>query len=203
MVLNNLNQQFVIWFPPNWVYPEVEDVWMPVIRRMGLPYNTIEDFLNAQIQSLGLPGASMNNVTQQNGLMQVEKRAGFDIEHKMKKDITLTMKLSESYVTYFIMRQIMDFYYRIGEGAKELYLPSIRISLLDDAGYETISFNFYELTFNSLSDLSLTYASTIASNNTFTAGFHYNFLDVYYRDPMNPELLVSSNNPQKLQSLQF
>jgi hypothetical protein len=47
MVLNNLSQNFAIWLSPNTFYPEVNDLWKPLFKRLYLPYVTVEDFFNS------------------------------------------------------------------------------------------------------------------------------------------------------------
>ena len=60
MLLNNLDQAFVISIDYNWFYPEVIDKWLPILQRMYLPYVRLEDFFNAQIQSINFPGVTEN-----------------------------------------------------------------------------------------------------------------------------------------------
>ena len=43
-VLNNKQQMFIVQFPSNFWYDEVVEKWTPMIERMRLPYNNINDF---------------------------------------------------------------------------------------------------------------------------------------------------------------
>ncbi|MBO6272620.1 hypothetical protein J6O48_07550 [bacterium] len=43
----------------------------------------------------------------------------------------------------------------------ELYMPNITVSLLDDGGFETVSYCYQQLTPTSLSDLSMSYAARL------------------------------------------
>jgi len=61
----------------------------------------------------------------------------------MDKSLTLTIKLSESYMTWMIARQQMDLYYRFGEGLKDLYFPPINITILDEGGFENLTYTYY------------------------------------------------------------
>jgi len=47
MLLNNLDQNFVISLDYNWFYPDVTQKWMPILERMWIPMVTLEDFFNA------------------------------------------------------------------------------------------------------------------------------------------------------------
>ena len=55
MVLNNKPQMFTVFFPSNFFYPEVNKKWELIIEKMRLPYQSIDDFMNAQIQSVTFP----------------------------------------------------------------------------------------------------------------------------------------------------
>ncbi len=182
MLLNPLSQNFVIWFPANFFYSEVVKLWTPVFKRMFLPYLTIEDMFNSQITNLSFPSVNSNTVTQQNQNYQITKRSGRQLDQDMNKDLTLTIKLSESYMTYFIARQQMDLYLKYGANQKALYFPPINVTILDEGGFENITYTYFQLTPTNLSDFDLSYAAKPGSFNTFTWGFKYNYFDIYYRD---------------------
>ena len=76
MVLNNLPQNFAVYFPQNFFYREVHDRWMPIIKKMLLPYMSVEDYMNAQIQSIDLPQINMQSQSQQAGRYTLLKRPG-------------------------------------------------------------------------------------------------------------------------------
>lgn len=131
---------------------------MPVLKRRYLPYNTLEDFINAQITSVNFPGINSSPVTQTIGHYTIQKRPGTAVDSTgVSKNITLSIKNTESYIAYFVLRQQMDYFLKIGSEAKvgQLYMPDIVISLLDDGGFETVSYVLRQLTMTSLSDLSL------------------------------------------------
>lgn len=183
MVLNNLSASFCIWLQPNTFYPEVNELWKPQFRRMYLPYLTLEDFFNSQITQISFPSVSSSNVQQKAQNYSINKRPGLQLNHQMDKTFTLTVKLSESYITYFMARQQFDLFLKFGENAKELYMPPISVTILDDGGFETVTYTYHELTPVGLSDFDLSYAARPGTFNTFTWTFSYNYFDIYYRDP--------------------
>lgn len=183
MVLNNLSQNFAIWIDPQFIYQPVIDTWMPVIRRQHFVYNGLVDFLNSQITAISFPSVQAPGVVQGNQNYQITKRPGRQLDHLMAKTLTLTMKLSESYLTYFICRQQFDYFLRFGkEYASDLYLPPISITILDDAGFETITYTYNQLTPTNISDFDLSYSARPGTFNTFTWEFAYNYFDIWYRD---------------------
>ena len=182
MVLNNLSQNFAIYWMPNTFYPEVIDLWKPQLKRHFMPYLTLEDFFNSQITSISFPSISSTSVSQRVQNYPIAKRPGLQLDHQMKKTFTLTIKLSESYISYFMARQQFDLFLQYGENAKELYMPPLSITILDDGGFETITYTYNQLTPIGLSDFDLSYAAKPGTFNTFTWEFAYNYFDIWYRD---------------------
>lgn len=194
MLLNPLSQNFVIWLSSNFFYPEVVKVWQPVFKRLYLPYVTLEDMFNAQISSISFPQISLSNVTQQLQNYQLTKRGGKQLDQSMPKSLTLTVKLTEGHMAYFMMRQQIDLYLKYGSAYKDLYMPPVNVTILDDGGVENISYTYYQLTPSSLSDYELSYAAKPGSFNTFTVGFTFNYFDIWYRDQNGNRVIINSED---------
>ena len=194
MVLNNLSQNFAIYIDPNFIYQPVIDTWMPIIRRQHYPYVTLVDFLNSQITQISFPSVSTPAVLQGSQNYQISKRPGRQLDHMMSKTFTLTIKLSESYLSYFICRQQYDLFLRYGkEYASSLYFPPVSISILDDGGFEMITYTYNQLTPTSISDFDLSYSARPGTFNTFTWEFAYNYFDIWYRDDTNRREKLSTS----------
>lgn len=187
MILNNLAQQFIIYFDPNTIYPEVNKLWMPIIKKNAFPFLTMEDFLGSCIQAIDFPAFSASNVSQNLGHYKVTKRTGFEMDAAMSKTINITFKLTESYMSYFILRHQFDLYLKY-YSVQDLYWGPIKMALLDDAGFESIIYSFNQITPASISNISLSYAARVSQYNTFTMEFNYNYFDIWYRNPVNADL---------------
>ena len=175
---------------------------MPVVKRKYLPYNTMEDFINAQITQINFPGINASPVGQTIGPYNIQKRPGFSVDSTgINKQITLSIKNTESYIAYFVLRDQMNYFLKIGEQARvgmgQLFMPDIIVSLLDDGGFETACYVLKHLTMTSLSDLNLQYSAQIGQFNTFTASFVYSFYDVYTVDENGRKLISEPVFPQK------
>lgn len=181
MVLNNKPQMFAISFPSNFFYPEVKKRWEPLVERMRLPYQSIDDFMNAQIQSIQFPNLNMPTSVQQRWQYEVTYPGGKELEPLIGKSLNITFKLTESYLSYWIMWDQIDTYLHYVHhhtDKKNCWMEPIFLSFLSDAGFELVKFIFREITPTSLSDLNLSYAAQIASYNTFTLGLNYNLFSV-------------------------
>lgn len=190
MLLNPLDQNFVIALDYNWFYPDISMKWLPIMHRLYLPYVTCEDFFNANITSINFPGINSNTVNQQGRLYKIEKRPGNQVDQIIDKTLTLTVKTTESYISYFMARHQFDLFLRLGQ-TTDLYLPDISVSLLDDGGFETITYRYQQLTPVSLGDISMSYAARMGQFNTFTWQFKYNYYDVYLRGENGDRELIS------------
>ena len=151
------------------------------MRRQWLCYNTVEDFMNSQISSVTFPGFSTQNVQQNIGMNPIQKRPAQQTDEVIDKTLTLTIKTTESLLSYFICRSQYSEFLKLGRHMP-LYMPDIRISLINDGGFETFTYVYRELTPTNISQLDLSYAARLGQFNTFTWQFSYNFYDIWTTD---------------------
>lgn len=177
-MLNNQPQMFRIYFQPNYFYPEVNEVWKNVVLRMPHQYMSIEDFMNAQIKSISFPAISGNTKSQQLGQYEIDKRPGKPVGAILNKTFNLSIKLTESYATYLIMRQQYTLYLKLIE-TKELYWPPVILEFLNDSGHAYYRSVYGQITPNSMSELSLNYSATLAQHTEFSMNFNFNYLEEY------------------------
>ena len=77
------------------------------------------------------------------------------------------------------------------------------VSLLDDGGFETVSYVYKQLTMFSISDLNLQYSAQLGNFNTFTCQFAYNFYDVYLTDDQGRHRISTDYIVQKDADFEF
>ena len=187
MVLNNKPQMFTAYFPSNFFYKEVEDKWGAFVERMKLPYRTVCDFMNSQIQSVNFPGFNMEVSEQGREQYNVVYPGGKEYEAIVGKDLNIVFKLTESYLSYFILLDQIWWYLRYadtvaGEPAevkKPVWMEPFHLRFLSDAGFGMTGFVFQEITPKSLTELQLSYAAQAATYNTFTLTLSYNRFMVF------------------------
>jgi len=195
MNLNCLSQSFCISLSPNWIYPEVSETFLPVLRRTGTPFDCLDDFMNANITAMSFPSFASQTFEQMNKQRPVQKRGALSIDKLADKSFTLTFKCTESYLSYFIMVQQFDWFLKVGnqELTKPLYMGNIVVSLIDDMGFETMSYIYKDITMSSIGGQSLSYSARIGTFNTFDCGFKYNDFDMCYRSRDGKTVVL--NNP--------
>jgi len=173
MILNSLNNQFLVRLPRNFFYTEVHQRWAPVVKRLKLPYENLEDFMNASIQQLSFPGIELSPVEQGQQQFKIAYRPGKELEPLFDKNITLTFKLSEGFISYWVLFEQIELFTQVYDVKKPFWDP-MYISFLDHHGFELMAFTFEKIVPTSLSQFDLSYANTAADFNTFTLGLRYN-----------------------------
>jgi hypothetical protein len=179
MILNALNNQFVVQFPKNFFYPEIHARWNPIVKRLKLPYESIEDFINASVQSIDFPAVELPMVKQQQRQYDIAYRGGKELEPVLDKNLSFTFKLSEGFISYWILfEQIEKF---VAYSDKVPFWPPMYISFLDHHGFELVAFTFEKIIPTSLSQFQISYATTAAEFNTFSMNLRYNRYTMKFR----------------------
>ena len=172
MILNNLSNQFVVEFPNGFFYPDIVQRWEPIVQRLKLPYETLEDFINACVQSISFPTVELNNPEQQQGQYPIRYRPGKELEPLLDKNLTLTFKLTESLISYWILFEQIERFLEYSDTVP--FWPPMYVSYLDHRGYELVVFSFEMVIPVNLSQFEMSYAQSAAQFNTFTMGLRYN-----------------------------
>lgn len=172
MILNSLNNQFVVRFPKGFFYPEIVSRWTPVVNRLKLPYETLEDFINATVQSVTFPSVELPAPTQPQGQFPIMYRPGKEMEPLVEKNLTVTFKLSEGFISYWIIFEQIEKFQEYGETLP--FWPPMYVSFLDHHGFELVAFSFEKIIPLNLGQFEISYAQTAAEFNTFTLLLRYN-----------------------------
>lgn len=180
MILNSLSNQFVIKFQHNFFYPEIHAKWGPVIKRLKLPYENLEDFMNASVQSLNFPAIDLPVQEQPQQQFRIAYRPGKELEPLFDKNLTLTFKLSEGFITYWILFEQIELFIQVYEVKKTFWDP-MYVSFLDHHGFELVAFSFEKIIPTSMSQFDISYATTAAEFNTFTLNLRYNRFKIQRR----------------------
>lgn len=175
MVLNNKAQMFSVWFDENYFYPEIDKKYKPIINKMKLPYLSVSDFINAQLQTITFPGIDIGSALQQRGQYEIAYTAGKELDAIIDKNIELEFKLTESYLSYWILWDQIDLYLKYNR-INPCWWDPINLTFLNDAGFEIRTMQFQQITPISLSNLNLSYKSQASSYNTLKLSLRYNYL---------------------------
>jgi hypothetical protein len=180
MILNALHNQYIVRFPKSFFYPEIHEKWTPVVKRLKLPYETIEDFINSAIQNINFPAIDLPMVEQGQQQFKIAYRAGKELEQLFDKNLSITFKMSEGFITYWILFEQIELfmnYYNV----KVPFWDPLYISFLDHHGFELIAFSFNKIIPTNLSQFDISYATTATEFNTFSLNLRYNRFKIQRR----------------------
>ena len=178
MILNARQNGFCFLLPKGFLDPSVVQKYEGYVKRMPVPYDTLNDFINATIQSVNFPTLRTVDTTEQirpGGFKQTYKSAT-TLQNLIQRDFTVTFKLGEGFINYWIIYEnivkFLDFQ------NPEQYLPDFRLLLLDNEGIVMSSILLQQPTVTSLSELQLNYSSTTPQFSTFSVGFRCNYVNL-------------------------
>jgi hypothetical protein len=177
MLLNARQNSFVFSFPPDFFAQEIKDKYKKYYQSLILPYDTINEFMSATIQSIDFPGWQMDPSVQTRlfGKKQ-EMRDATQVVDLFTREFTLTFKLTDAYLNYFIFLEnslkYLDF------SSKTPTFSPMRLSLLDNEGYLVSSIIFKRPVLKSQDGFKLSYSSATPDFTTFTAKFVYFDFDI-------------------------
>ena len=178
MILNARQNGFIFNFPKGFIVPSVVEKYEGYIKRMPIPYDTVNDFINATIQSVNFPTLrAVDSVEQVRpvGFKQSYKSAT-TLQNLIQRDFSVSFKLGEGFINYWVIYEniikFLDFQ------NPEQYLPDFRLLLLNNDGIIMASVILQQPIITSLSEIQLNYSSTTPQFSTFTVGFRCNYVNV-------------------------
>lgn len=179
MFLNAKNNNFRFEFPRDFFFKEVVDKYTPYIKKMPVPYDNLRDYINASVQSITFPSVAGPTVDQTLLEDPIVLKGRGDTKRWMSRDFSVTFKLCEGYLNYWIMfEQLMAFYdYHNGDYT----MGDVILQFLDNNGFEFIAFRFGKIVYTGISELNLSFSSNIPEFQTFTCDFKYNYPTILNR----------------------
>lgn len=180
MILNAKNNNFRLEFKKSFFYEPIVDRYEFIIKRLPCPYKNIRDYINASIQEVTFPSTSLPIVEQQNLHNNTTPWKGKgDMEYNIEKNITVTFKLYEGYINYWIMYEQLHHFYKYT--TRQQAYPDLELSFMDNLGYELFTFKLGRVIYTDISELSLSFASNVPDFKTFTCKFTYTDFDLLKR----------------------
>lgn len=157
-------------FPKTFIPEEIKSKYRDVIH--AVPGQLIQDpteFLNYSVQSFSTPTISYQPIEQEDHPGWVKRyRSVLPLEQGVEHDITISFKVTDGFINYFMMLDIYKWYY----GVDDLkYVPSPLIEFMDGQGNCWSKLQLKDMLFIGLSGLDLNSTSNQLDTLTFTASF--------------------------------
>lgn len=180
MISNPIYDRFHLYFPHNWLIPEVEEKFKLWFERQDTPFIDIVGYLNNQICNVDIPAISTEVQKQYNQNGTRRSYAGsLSNEASINKDLSITFKLQNGYFSYFVMRQQIQAFIDRWNKSKDYFLPDINLDILDDYGSIIFKTVYTDVVFKSISGVSFRKNDIGVSYREFTCVFTYNGITEY------------------------
>lgn len=193
MVLNSRQSSFLVTFPQTFFCKDVETKYAKYFQSLILPYKNIADLMESTIQSIDFPELDMKPVSQvrPGGKLQEFKNSK-PIQELFSREFTITFKLTDAFLNYFIFLDNALNYYDFDNveptyhgktlGEPKIrpkkdwdgqYFDPIRLTMLSNEGYAVVSVVFDKPLLKGWSGLKLNYSSNHPDFNTFAVKFNF------------------------------
>jgi len=178
MILNSKNNSFDFRFPKQFVPTDVSEKYKDYLNKIpGTLFEEPIDFINYGIQAINLPGITYDPITQQDNDGTTRYfRGKVPIQNTITRQFTLTMQLMDGYINYWMMTDILLYYY--APTTKQKYLDDLKIRILDQEGLGIASITFEKPILHQISELNLNMSENVAEFNTFDLNFSYNKFNI-------------------------
>lgn len=179
MILTSKSNNFIVRFNRGFFYPSIVERYETYLKRLPIPYENLHDYMTASIQACTFPSLTAESVEQVLYEDNYTSKGGMRLERYLTREFTLTFKLYEGYINYWVMFDMFKAFYDLDN--KEAFLPDVTISFLDQTGFEFIAVELTQILMTSISELELNYSSNTAEFKNFTINFKYNRMKIAKR----------------------
>jgi hypothetical protein len=178
MIINSRSSNFIFNFPRGFFDKDIEDKYLPYVKRNPLPFDTVHTMMNAHVQSVTFPSLSMEPVSQ-------TRKFGKEQNYKNSKpvydlftrDMTVTMKALDGYINYWIFMENALKYLEVLE-ENPPYFDDLNIDFLNQEGHIIMTARFNKLVLTGISEIQLSYSDNQPEFKTFDATFRFNKMDL-------------------------
>lgn len=178
--LSGKNNNFRFHFPKVFVPQEIEDEYSPLLKRIpGCMCESIIDFVNYSIQKVDLQA----NPDTYEVIEQVDRSTPYGRLSRSdkfpsalwKREITITFQLDSMYLIWFIMCELLMYYYCI----KDKYLPKPPgMEILDMYNKVMYRVTFDNLIFTGVSNLEFDFTSNELDQKVITTTWIANKVNI-------------------------
>lgn len=178
MIINSSNNNFYFTFPTGFFHEDIKCKYKNYIMRNFMPYDTLDTYMAAQIQSVTFPTISMDPVQQTRRFGKVQEyKNSTPIADLFTRDIQVTFKSLDGYINYWIFLDNALKY--LSFDTKQLYFDDLQMRFIDQDGYIVTTTKYQGVVFKGMSEISISYSDNAQSFKTFTATFGFNKMDIF------------------------
>tara|TARA_Y100000385_G_C13073234_1_gene630081 strand:- start:1077 stop:1652 length:576 start_codon:yes stop_codon:yes gene_type:complete len=186
MILDSRSDLFRVEIPKVFLPDFIKNKYSPYIHRMPTIISDASDLINASIQTVTVPAVSFDPVTQARSSIKSNPpnrrrgdnrtfRDSKDPNSLVEKTFTITFKLYDGFINYWILLEA--FYYYYNPENFNTYTFDIPVRIHDSEGNLMYSIKYKDVLFTGMSQFELSYSDNIQQFKTFECNFTYNEFD--------------------------
>ena len=174
--------EFRFFFPRSFIDQSVKDLFNNFMKAMDLPWTDLTDYINSGVVTWDLGGLKDNSDVRQTfdqGRYKLH-RGSLPVEEYISKDLTVSMKLMEGGMNWFIMRKQLEEYLKWTRPLEQNFLPPVYLQMMDEEDRIAIQVTYTYIRLVSISDITLSVQDNGIISKEFTVGMTYNEIDFDY-----------------------
>lgn len=190
---------FYVEFTNKFIPEDIEDFYKPYVKNMPTQIESPRVLVESSMQGITVPSYQYDAVSQghvdtlNHNELTTNWRSSMNAQENSQKNLTLTFKLLNGYVNYWIL--LDTFFYHYDFKNKEAFIGDISLRMLDNQGSVMFTRIYRDCIFTGISDFELSYSENIQTFETFTIDLVYSKAETVFANPGNPNTL--DTNPSR------
>ena len=177
MILNSRGSSFYFVFPKGFFPQTVIDKYMPYVKNLQTPYDSMSQFMNSTIQSINFPGMTIGQSQQTRYLgKKITYKGATPVQDMFNQDFSVSFRMGDGFINYWIMLDTIQNFENFK--SDELFIPDLPLRFLDNEGNILVTNHFKNVIINSISEVQLSYTQNSPQVSTFSVGFKSNFMHI-------------------------
>lgn len=187
---------FYIEFTKKFIPQEIEDYYRPYIKTMPTQINSPRVLVESSLQGVTVPSYQYNGVSQghvdklNKNEINTNWRGTFNAQELTQKNLSLTFKLLNGYINYWVM--LDTFFYHYDMKNKESFIGDISLRMLDNDENVMFTRVYKDCIMTGISEFELSYSENIQTFETFTIDLQYSKAETTFANPGNPNTFITN-----------
>ena len=159
----------------------------PYVDRMPTQIRTARDLVEISLQSITVPSYQYDAVSQggvdtmNHNEITTNLRGTFNAQDLTQKSLTLTFKLLNGYINYWVLLDTWFYHYDMENPNADF--GDISLNTLDNEGNIMFTRTFKKCLFTGISDFELSYSDNTQTFDTFTIDVQYTLAETSFANP--------------------
>ena len=190
---------FYVEFTKKFIPEDIEKFYRPYVKSMPTQIESPRVLVESSLQGITVPSYQYEGVNQSHvdtlnkNAISTNWRSTMNAQENTVKNLSLTFKLLNGYVNYWIL--LDTFFYHYDQKNAEAFIGDISLRMVDNQENVMFTRVYKDCIFTGISDFELSYSDNIQTFETFTIDLQYSKAETVFGNPGNPNTF--DNNPSQ------